>query len=188
MGMIRSTRHGLMKGLRTMKVAIGKNGVNAEIASPITILVIGLFSLLVGCGKGVESLLQDFSKHKLQLNELKVLMLSLKTSSGIRGYVTRMGDETDLLFTGEGQKIPMDRISSENQSKVGRVKEIVHQIKGDSVHVLDQDTLWVVMDSGGVLAADAGYTSYDSVPPFPAGDKAKYFPVSGEKEWYVFVR
>ena len=170
-----------------MKAAIGSNVVNVVFGSPITALAAGIFSLVVGCGNDVQSLTQDFSKHKDRLNELKVVMLSLKKSSGITGYVTQMGDKKDFLVSG-GNTVPVNSLSSENVSKAGRLKEIVHEIKVSNVHVLDRDALWVVMASGGVLGTDAGYTSYDSSPPFPSGDKAKYFPIPGEAGWYVFVR
>ncbi len=64
----------------------------------------------------------------------------------------------------------------------------MREVKGQNVHLMDHDVLWVVMDSGGVLGSDIGYTSYDVGPPFPLGDKAKYFPIPGERTWYVFIR
>src|SRR5574338_1208297 len=104
-----------MKGLETMTLASGKNDVNAGTAKAIAILMIALVALVPGCGHTVESLAERFPTYKNDLEQLKILMVSLKHGSRVTGYVTQHGDQRNFFVDADGRTIEVGKISTDDR-------------------------------------------------------------------------
>ncbi len=134
---------------------------------------------------------REFSKHRTDLYELQERLLQLNKETGITGYITRMGDERDLVTLSAGHSIPLQKVVDQqfaaHKEALIRIKSIVDGNSVEYVNVETGNSVWVTMSGGGVLGVDYGYVWVNS-GILPKDSKLKSCAIPDETKWFAFSR
>lgn len=160
----------------------------------ITLILLGVIALLVlqmNSAGNICERTKYFSQYRQDLYMLRDLMIKLDQTTNIRGFISKMGEDRDLLNLNAGGLVPLNKAIDHEfaayKNDLLKVKSIVGINRIGYINIEDGKALWVTMSGGGALGVDYGYV-WTQDQPLPTDHKLRSCVIPGEPNWYVFSR
>lgn len=134
----------------------------------------------------IDSLVSDFPEQVHELNQIYELLADLRESDGIKGIVM-VGDKERLNMSDGSQMFVLEALFHKSDPEsIKRLEAVMRNLDADYANLGKKNSLWIVMDSGGVLGSDFGYLYFEGDPKeFTYLNKFNKIP--GEKYWFAVV-